>query len=178
MWRSYQTKDALFISSLCCSCLTSPSFSQFSRLPSPPFFCPLPSIPSLFSFTCGKHYILSGERESKHPRPTLRASGVGVGGGGEAVKICVALTLWGCSNVHLGWSHPKWTAPSTSAHTCRYNESPHVSQVSTCYCISLTRSVRKSTRTSFRLQRPNELFFVLFCAGTNWHVFYTNKEIT
>lgn len=56
-------------------------------------------------------------------------------------------------NVHVGWSHPKWTALSTSAHTCCYNKSPHVSQVTACCFSSLPRSICKSVH--FCLWGPN-----------------------
>lgn len=77
--------------------LTPPHFSTV--LLSPPLPLPPPSplqppFPPLF-FLSHVESIISClvERESKHPRPTLRASRVGVGGGGEAVGICMVVTL-------------------------------------------------------------------------------------
>ncbi|KAM7388124.1 hypothetical protein PAMP_024323 [Pampus punctatissimus] len=76
--------------------LTPPHFSTVLLPPllSPPHpFTPPTPIP--FFFLSHVESIISClvERESKHPRPTLRASRVGVGGCGEAVGICVVVTL-------------------------------------------------------------------------------------
>lgn len=88
----YQITVLLSFASLHGSCLTPPAFPQSALYPL--FFSPPPSIPSLFSPTCGKHYILSGgEGEQTSQADTESLSGRCSGAAGRQLGNCMAVTL-------------------------------------------------------------------------------------